>query len=176
MSELREFTRISERLARAVSREFPEIYAGLPMAPGSHRTYFSFQRLLYGWIQAYSLVMEGFGLTARTIGPMDDRIREAIHIMETQRLSQSLREKNLAAQSGLSLSQFNKLFHRNVGTTPKKYWENKRIETARIALLGSAKSIKSIALDLGFSSLPHFSGWVKKKLGKSPRELRLLQE
>ncbi len=172
MSELREFTRISERLARAVSREFPEIYAGLPMAPGSHRTYFSFQRLLYGWIQAYALAMEGFGLTARTIGPMDDRIRGAVHTMETQRLSQLFREKSLAARSGLSLSQFNKLFHRDVGTTPKKYWDNKRVETARIALQGSAKSIKSIALDLGFSSLPHFSGWVKKRLGQSPRQLR----
>jgi len=175
MSELREFTRISERLARAVSREFPEIYSSLPHVPGSHRCYFNFQRLLYGWIQAYSLVMEGFGLTARTIGPIDDRIREAIHTMETQRLSYSLREKDLAAHSGLSISQFNKLFHRDVGITPKEYWENKRIENARIALLGSVRSIKSIAMDLGFSSLPHFSGWVKKNLGKSPREFRSAQ-
>jgi AraC-like DNA-binding protein len=172
MSELREFTRISERLSRAVFREFPDIYEQLPTVHGSNRCYFSFQRLLYGWIQAYSLVMEGFGLSARTIGTIDERIRGAIHTMERQRLSQLLREKELAASSGLSVSQFNKLFHRDIGMTPKAYWENKRIENACIALQGSTRSIKSIAIDLGFSSLPHFSGWVKKNLGKSPREFR----
>ena len=172
MSELRNFTRLSERLARVVSREYPGVYSQLLHARGSHRFYFGFQRLLYGWIQAYSQVMEGFGLTAHTIEPIDDRIRGAIHTMETQSLCRLLRGKTLAAESGLSVSQFNKLFHRDIGTTPKEYWENKRINNARTALLGSKKSIKSIALDLGFSSLPHFSGWVKKRLGKSPRELR----
>ncbi|PAW78060.1 MAG: hypothetical protein B9S32_09240 [Verrucomicrobia bacterium Tous-C9LFEB] len=172
-AKLPEFTRISEMLEQHVGREYPGVTVELQRMSGSPRRFFEMQRMLYDWMQAYTAAMESQGLTPHTIAKLDDRVREAVHILEKRTLNHPLRERELAILVGLSLSQLNKLFVRNLGKTPTEYWEEKRLSAARLTLLSSERSIKSIAYDLGFSSLPHFSAWVKKKLGQSPRHFRL---
>lgn len=172
MQKLPKLTRIAERMARLVGREFPGVHSELPTRSGSLRSHFEMQRLLCGWILSYADAMESQGLAPCTIGQLDPRVRQAVHILETRPLSQPLRERELAQKVGLCVSHLNKLFFSTLGKTPNEYWETKKEHTARIALLESKRSSKSIAYDLGFKSLSHFSLWVKKKFGQSPRSLR----
>lgn len=167
-----EFTRVSQQLVRYVRRHYPGVTVTLQYMSGSPQTYFQMQGLIYRWLIAYTNVMSGLGQAVRTVVRLDDRVREAIHELERRSLNQSLRERELAAQVGLSVSQLNKVFVRELGKTPAEYWHERRIRSARLTLMNSDSSVKSIAYDLGFSSLPHFSAWVSRHLGKSPRQLR----
>lgn len=173
MEEAPRLTRMAERLARFVTRTFPGTTLDLGQVGGpSPEKYFEMQRLLYGWVGEYSAAMRRQGLSPNTIGRLDDRVRRAVHLMESQRLSLPLREDDLARATGLSVAQLNRLFLRDLGTTSAEYWERKRTEAARLAIAESSRSMKSIAYDLGFGSLSHFSTWTRKKLGASPRQLR----
>ncbi len=165
-------TRIGQRLARLIGREFPGITLELRHMPGSLRSHVEMQRLFFGWILEYAAAMEKAGLAPHTITRLDPRVRQAIHLLESRPLGQPLRERDLAQQVGLSVSHLHKLFVQTLASTPSEYWEKKRIHTARLALLESTQSAKSIAYDLGFKSLSHFSLWVTKRLGASPREIR----
>jgi len=173
VDEAPRLARIGERLVRFVARTFPGTTVYLPLVNAADPDhYFEMQRLLYGWIAEYTSAMKRQGLRPNTIGHLDSRVRHAIHLMESQPLSRPLRERDVAAESGLSVAQLNRLFATSLGYSPAEYREQRRIETARQALLESDRSVKSIAYDIGFSSLPHFSAWARKKLGASPRELR----
>jgi len=167
-------TRAGERLAQLVKKRFADAGAGLPVTgvPVSPELYFDVERLLYGWLHAYHTTLKSAGLLPRTTSKLDDRIRRAMHFLDLQPLSQPLREKQLAQTIGLSKSQLSRLFLGNIGCTPTDYFEQKRVESARLSIIEGGQSIKSLAFDLGFSSLPHFSSWVRKKLGASPRALR----
>lgn len=167
-----EMLRIGARLARFVQRKFPGVKSELRWMSGSPGLYFDLLRLFHGWMHAYTDVMERRGFTPIVAGKIDDRVREAVHLMESQSLNAPLRVGDLVAKLGLSISQLNRLFVRDIGKTPAEYWEERRVATARQALQESRLSIKTVAYDLGFSSLPHFSKWVKKKIGKSPRAVR----
>lgn len=174
--QLPHMTRIAQRLARLVAVSYPGVKEELRRMPGTPEKYFELQRLLYGWMLEYTTAMKKQKLDPHVLAQIDSRVRIAIHLMEMRSLSQPLREQELAKNAGLSTSQLNRLFVRQMGKTPADYWEEKRINSARLALLRSDQNIKSIAFDLGFSSLPHFSTWIKKKFGKSPRDLRLDSE
>lgn len=167
-----ELLRIGTRLSRLVQRKFPGVKFELRRMSGSPSWYFELHRLFNGWMKAYTDIMEKRGLAPRTMAQIDDRVREIVHFMEMQPLNQAIRERELADRTGISISQINRLFVRDIGKTPAEYWEEKRIASARKALIESKQSIKSVAYDLGFNSLPHFSGWVKKKFGVSPKKLR----
>lgn len=167
-----EMMRIGTRLARFVQKKFPGVKFELRWMSGSPGLYFDLLRLFHGWMHAYADAMERHGLTPIVAGKIDDRVREAVHLMEEQSLNAPLRVGDLAAKLRLSISQINRLFVRDIGKTPAEYWEDRRVATARQALQESRQSIKAVSYDLGFSSLPHFSKWVKKKIGKSPRAVR----
>ncbi len=171
-SELAEFTRISERLARNAAVYFPGVTSELGNRLGSLRQHLAFHRTFSGWLSAYVSAMERLGLIPNELSHMDERVRNAIHELDIQPLNQPFSEHILAKQYGLSLSQFNKLFVRDTKQTPKEYWDQKRIRAARLALMDSSRSIKAIALDMGFHSQSHFSSWSKKVFGKAPRYLR----
>ncbi len=171
-AQARPLTRLGERLARLVKKRFSHSHLQVTEVPVSPEVYFDVERLLYGWLHAYHTALKSTGQLPRTIGKLDDRIRRALHFLDIQPLSQPLRETQLAQSVGLSKSQLSRLFIAHIGCTPTDYLEQKRIASARLAIVEGTQSIKSMAFDLGFSSLPHFSSWVRKKLGASPRALR----
>jgi AraC-like DNA-binding protein len=73
---------------------------------------------------------------------------------------------------GLSVSQINRLFLRQFRVSSHGYFERRRQAYAIAALQSSARTVKEVAYELGFSSLPHFSAWAKRRLGHSPRVFR----
>ncbi|HEY8967296.1 MAG TPA: AraC family transcriptional regulator, partial [Candidatus Methylacidiphilales bacterium] len=150
--------RLGARLAQFVSRTFPGTVLDLVRASSpTPKKYFEMQRLLFGWVLEYSNTMERLGLRPNTISRLDDRVRTAVHLMENRPLSSPLQERDLVQAVGISMAQLHRLFQKNLGTTPAEYWEARRIHAARLSILESGRSMKSIAYELGFGSLSHFS-------------------
>lgn len=102
------------------------------------------------------------------------------HVHETIRQAQLAMEAadvlptidDLAAQSGLSRTQFYEAFKNGTGVSPYQYHLQLRMSRARELLQGSELPIKQIASLLGFSSVYQFSKIFKKKAGFSPSRYR----
>jgi AraC family transcriptional regulator of arabinose operon len=82
------------------------------------------------------------------------------------------REPELARLSGLSLSQFKRLFVRDLGLTPREWLNRKRLEAARVRLRETTAPVKRIGYELGFRSPNHFSSWFRKQTGRTPGRFR----
>ncbi|MET0262251.1 MAG: AraC family transcriptional regulator, partial [Rariglobus sp.] len=121
---------------------------------------------------AYVDLMRENNIPSSSHQPLDERVWIAINRIERAELHEPLRESELALLAGVSKSHLNRMFVINTGKTPADYWADRRIHAARSALTESSRSVKTIAYELGFSSLSHFSTWVRKKTGMSPRTLR----
>jgi AraC-like DNA-binding protein len=77
--------------------------------------------------------------------------------------------EELAAVSGMSRSAFASAFRDTVGVTPGAYLQSWRVQLAQKALL-AGKSLKHIAMDVGYGSEAALSRAFKAHSGKSPRE------
>ena len=59
------------------------------------------------------------------------------------------------------------------GNTVSGYLSETRLEIAKNDLLENKKTASEIALELGHSSVQHFSKAFKKKFGSSPNKLKI---
>lgn len=94
-----------------------------------------------------------------------------------QYLIQSLQDPDLSVQEiykkmGISRSQGTKFFHKVFGISPRQYVTSQRLLLAKEKLVQTDQSIESIAMELGFSSLSHFSRQFKLLTGVSPLQYR----
>lgn len=78
----------------------------------------------------------------------------------------------IAENIGISVSQLNRLFKKELGTTIYSYILNCRIEMSKSLLKGTAMSISSISDKLNFADEHYFSNIFKKKVGMPPSEYR----
>jgi AraC-like DNA-binding protein len=78
----------------------------------------------------------------------------------------------LAAQLGLSVPHFARLFRQASGCSPHRYVVHKRVDRACELLRHSAMPLSSVAAAAGFSTQSHMSGTLKSHLGATPREIR----
>lgn len=81
----------------------------------------------------------------------------------------SLRE--LAGQSGLSLSRFKERFVREVGMPPGEYLLSRRIEAAKTLLI-SGKTVTEASLETGFPSSQYFATAFRRFTGRTPSAFR----
>lgn len=86
--------------------------------------------------------------------------------------SKNLRLKELAKVGLLSENHLLRNFNQIFGVTPFQYISQKRIQEAKTQILETNKSIKDIAMDVGYSSLGNFSHYFKRIFGQSPSALR----
>lgn len=105
-------------------------------------------------------------------GIHDERVATVLHALDRMPLSSRLREDDLAKKAGLSTAHFVKLFREEVGTTPKRYFDERRRDACRRLLSVSDTPIKEIAINLGFLRLSDFSAWFSDGHGLSPRQFR----
>ncbi len=164
--------RTAQRLAAFVRRRFPHPGTQLLSARASLETHLRLQSLFAAWLDACVNSLTRAGLVPARMGRIDPRLLLAIQAVERHELSARFSEKELGQQIGLSVSQLNRLFLQQFGLTSHGYMERRRAEYAIAALQGSAQTVKEIAYELGFSSLPHFSSWAKRQLGSAPRKFR----
>ncbi len=75
-----------------------------------------------------------------------------------------------AKRMGLSYSHFRRLFTRQLGYAPHDYLLTRRMVRAAALLLRRGGSVKSVALEAGYTDPAQFSKLFKKKIGLSPKQ------
>jgi AraC-like DNA-binding protein len=120
-------------------------------------------------IQVLRQLMETHGVRAGMLaGLAHKQLRLAIIAMhEHPQKEWSL--EDLARVAGMSRSAFANTFRNTVGVTPGAYLQQWRVGLAQKALL-QGKSLKHIAIDVGYGSEAALSRAFKAQSGKSPRE------
>lgn len=167
-----ELERTARPLAAFVRKQFPNPGVNLLSAPATLEIHLRLQRLFAAWLDASVGALSRAGLVPARMGHIDTRLLRAVKLVEQHNLSRPFAERDLAAEIGLSVSQLNRLFQHQFGVSSHGYYERRRREFAVAALRGSGRTVKEVAYELGFSSLPHFSAWAKRRLGRSPRGFR----
>jgi AraC family transcriptional regulator, arabinose operon regulatory protein len=112
-------------------------------------------------------------LDAASPGPqqLDERIHEAI-IFIARNLAGRLSVRAIAEAVALSPSRFSHLFTEQVGTSPARFVELRRIERAQALLASSSLPIGVIAEATGFSSQFYFATRFRALAGMSPSQWR----
>jgi len=156
-----------ESLVRRASRR--EGFFQLEQGTVTVKSYFAIRRAFEDWLSAYVGAMLRMDNQPSMMPKADGRVLQAARLIDDSPPDATLRESTLAHKTGLSVSQLNRLFLHDLGISPKKYMERRRLQEAVLLLQYHRKSIKEVAFELGFSSLPHFSAWFSRHQGMSPR-------
>lgn len=130
------------------------------------------QLVFMEWLRVYAKTLLHKGHSPSRFEVADSRVLRAIWILDRHPLNQPLPEVQLAHQVNLSLGQFGRLFSQQLGISPFRYLERRRLTEAVALVRGSQSSLKAIAIDLGFNSLSHFSSWFRRKTKRSPSDYR----
>jgi AraC-like DNA-binding protein len=128
--------------------------------------------LLRHWLVALAAVLESRGIGHSGHFGIDERVRTVIDLMHASDLGDPFDAARLAAKVSLSQNHLIRLFRRDLQTTPGQYWDRLRVEHARHRLLQPDARVKEVALELGFTHLSHFSKWLKRHTGNSPRAMK----
>ena len=124
----------------------------------------------FGWFHELLNVTTAHGVTLATARSIDTRVIQATRLLDANPMDSPLDQEQLAADVGLSLSQLIRIFQRDLHTTPRQYFETRRLTLAQDRLCPPNARTKEVAYSLGFKSLAHFSRWFKQRTGISPRE------
>ncbi len=81
-----------------------------------------------------------------------------------------LSNRQVADAAGISEVYLRKLFLKQLGTTPKQYILDRRLEWAKQLLRSGAHSVTEVAEECGFSGVYHFCRIFKEKTGYTPKE------
>jgi AraC family transcriptional regulator, glycine betaine-responsive activator len=114
------------------------------------------------------------GDTERQYVPLRAQVGVSHHsLIKVAQLMEANIEKPLpldgiAAQTGLSRRQIERLFKRHLGCVPKRYYLEMRLKRARELLLQTAMPIMDITTACGFQSPPHFSKCYRNQFGHPP--------
>lgn len=74
----------------------------------------------------------------------------------------------LAREVHVSERELERLFRKFLSTTPATFYRNLRLDQSRLLLQQTARSITSVAVACGFTSVSHFSRCYQAKFGRSP--------
>lgn len=80
--------------------------------------------------------------------------------------------EDIAKNIGISISQLNRLFRQEFGTTVYSYILNNKISIAKSLLSGTSMSVAEIAFFINFTDEHYFSNIFKKKTGLTPTQWR----
>ncbi len=85
-----------------------------------------------------------------------------------ENIEKPLSLEKIAAATGLSRRQIERLFKRDLNCVPKRYYLAMRLRRARELLLQTAMPIMDITAACGFQSPPHFSKCYRQQYGHPP--------
>ncbi len=101
------------------------------------------------------------------------QLANIIKVMEDH-LENPISIHDLISMSGRSKRQLERIFQRDLGVTPMRYYLQMRINKAQQLIKYSTLPIRTIAISCGFSSMPSFSRSYRKNIGIAPRDHRVL--
>ena len=131
-----------------------------------------------GLAEGVEEILSFSGARYRQVGPgakksMSLHLRTIVELMENN-LEETLSLDQLAAYSGRSRRQIDRLFQAQLGTSPRRYYMELRITKSRRLLQYSDLSVMEVAVACGFVSVSHFSKCYAAYFGYPPsREQRL---
>ena len=102
-------------------------------------------------------------------------IRE-LQIWIAEHLEKKLSVEDLADRMSMSVRNFERVFTREVGTTPSQYLLQTRVEAARRQLERTGKGLKQVASTAGFGKVDVMRRAFVRLLGITPRRYRQLTE
>ncbi len=77
----------------------------------------------------------------------------------------------LVKETGLSVSTLTRGFRKLFGNSPYGLFQQERMRVARLRLLAGDVSVTSVAIDLGYTNVGHFSTAFRKEFGVLPSEI-----
>ena len=102
-----------------------------------------------------------------------DAIREAIRLFETH-VEDPLRIPDVAAAVDMSGRHFERLFKRETGQSPLRYYRHLRLSKARQRVLYSNDSFREIAVSVGYPTPAPMARHYQELFGVSPKDERRL--
>ena len=104
-------------------------------------------------------------------GTHNRAVLDAIELMENH-LGDTLTLEQLTRFTQLSKRQLNRLFFKELNTSPMRFYREMRLEKARNLLQNSALSLTEVALATGFANSAHFSTAFSNHYGIAPSKQR----
>ncbi len=104
-------------------------------------------------------------------GSDKDRIYHARHILE-ESLDNAPTMSGLARQVGMSETKLKRGFKQVFGKPVFNFLKGRRLDTARKMLLSGEWNVTEASMEVGYSSISHFSHIFQKEFGVSPSRLR----
>ncbi len=101
-----------------------------------------------------------------------ERLAPAISYLHSHFLESDFKISQLSEIAEISPRYFEQLFFNEFKTTPKEYVISLKLELAKELLLSEKSSVSSVAEQLGYSDLYHFSKLFKKKTGYAPGQYK----
>jgi AraC-like DNA-binding protein len=114
--------------------------------------------------------------------PMEQRaeyrqlqLESTLEFMRTK-ITDQVRLEDFARHAGLSVSHFSELFRAQTGQSPMSYFTGLKIRSACRLLDLTAKPVKAVAIETGYSDPYYFSRVFKKVMGLSPEKYRAIKK
>ena len=108
---------------------------------------------------------------ARAQRATDPILERALALME-RNIEEPLPCAAIARRIGLSMRRMQRLFARDLGTTPVRHYQFMRLSKAHALLQQTDLSVTEIAVSAGFGSLEHFCRVYRRQFGCRPRDDR----
>ena len=109
------------------------------------------------------------------LGVSHESLIKVAQLMEDN-IERPLSLDEIAAATGLSRRQIERLFKRHLNCVPKRYYLQMRLRRARELLLQTSMPIIDITTACGFQSPPHFSRCYRAQFGCPPSAERLSRQ
>jgi AraC-like DNA-binding protein len=91
-----------------------------------------------------------------------------------EKVNTTIYPEELAASLNMSYTWFRRMFRQYTGLAPAQYIVQLKIQKAKEMLSITTKTIKEIALELGYESIDYFSTQFKKQTSQTPTQFRSL--
>ncbi|WPJ97538.1 helix-turn-helix domain-containing protein [Coraliomargarita algicola] len=119
-------------------------------------------------------LLRPLGMRYEVASMQDARVRESYRRLNQVDLRDGFSREQLAQTVGVSASQLDRLWMRELEQTPKRFWNWRRLQAA-CALLQEDRQAKEVAYETGFDHLSQFSLWFRANMGESPSAFRTRQ-
>lgn len=106
---------------------------------------------------------------------MRDKLQHVLSFIE-ENLARPLCAELLAAEACLSVSHFQRVFKKEVGTTPKRFIDELRLAKAYELLTQGEGAVQDLAISLGYNDYETFSRAFKRRYHFSPDDLKAIAQ